>query len=103
MRYVPERSGAVLDTRTDKREYFGSFEEAMRVAAELNAHDGVSDLANAIQLLDIVKGRLDDQIFALNNNDELDHRQFSVMISRGCWRRFTHAMNLLERASQEEA
>lgn len=102
MRYVPERSGAVLDTRTDRRETFGSFEEAIKIAAEMNAHDDVGDLGQAIILLDIVKRRIDNQIFALNDNDELDLRQFSVMMSRGCWRRFTQAMSLLDRASQEE-
>ena len=37
MRYIAERSGAVLDTVTGLREWFNSFREAIAVAAARNA------------------------------------------------------------------
>jgi hypothetical protein len=36
MRYVPEQSGAVLDTKTGLREWFDSHREAIEVANRLN-------------------------------------------------------------------
>jgi hypothetical protein len=37
MRYVPETSGAVLDTKTGLREWFDSYREAIAVAAKRNS------------------------------------------------------------------
>jgi len=37
MRYEPESSGAVLDTKTGLREWFNSFQEAIEVARIKNS------------------------------------------------------------------
>jgi hypothetical protein len=37
MRYIPEKSGGLLDTKTGLREWFTSYGEAIRIATMRNA------------------------------------------------------------------